>query len=273
MIMGVRQLLQFLYRALIELTNGKWSSFILKKFAQSRVSRFVIPSFAKVYRIDLEEMEFPINEYTSLNHFFTRNLKPGMRMLNNEESSIISPVDGMIEAAGNITPELMMRVKGKSYSVLDMLGTEEKATKYMSGSYMIIYLSPSNYHRIHSPFSGTVTGEWTLGGKSYPVNKWGLKYGRGALSKNFRKITEMRNDSGHAALVKVGAMFVNSIETTYKGEEVQKGEELAYFSFGSTVILLFEKNTFELHESLKLPAEIRMGEVIGYFKENVDTGY
>lgn len=269
MIMGVRQLFQFLYRAFIELTNGKWSSFILRKFAQSRVSRFFIPSFAKVYCINLEEMEFPINQYESLSHFFTRKLKPGMRTLNNEESSIISPVDGMIEAAGNITPELIMRVKGKSYSVLDMLGNEEKATKYLSGSYLIIYLSPSNYHRIHSPFSGTVTGQWALGGKSYPVNSWGLKYGRETLSKNFRKITEVRHDYGHAALVKVGAMFVNSIETTYNGEKVQKGEELAYFSFGSTVILLFEKNTFELHESIKLPTEIRMGEVIGYFKENV----
>lgn len=260
---------RFLYRSLIELTNGKWSSFILKKFSQSRVSRFFIPAFARAYKIDLDEMEFPINEYKTLNQFFTRKLKPGMRMLNNEESSVISPVDGVIEAAGEIAPELIMRVKGKNYSVLDMLGTEEKATKYLSGSYLIIYLSPSNYHRIHSPFSGTVIGQWTLGGKSYPVNACGLKYGREALSKNFRKITEMRHGYGHVAIVKVGAMFVNSIETTFKGEELKKGEEIAYFSFGSTVILLFEKGTFKLQESLKLPAQIRMGEVIGCFKENV----
>lgn len=262
-------MLRFLYRVLIELTNGKWSSFMLKQIAQSRVSRFFIPAFVKVYKIDLEEMEFPINDYKSLNHFFTRKLKPGTRMLNNESNSVISPVDGVIEAAGDITPDLNMTVKGKSYSVLDMLGTEEKTTKYLSGSYLIIYLSPSNYHRIHSPFSGTITSQWTLGGKSYPVNKWGLKYGREALSKNYRKITEIRHNYGYAALVKVGAMFVNSIETTYKGEQLEKGEELAYFSFGSTVILLFEKNTFKLHESLKLPAEIRMGEIIGYLKENV----
>lgn len=267
--MGVRQLFRFLYRSLIELTNGKWSSFILKKFVQSRVSRFFIPAFARAYKIDLEEMEFPINEYKNLNHFFTRKLRPGMRLLNDEESSVISPVDGVIEAAGEITSELMMRVKGKDYSVLDMLGTEQKATKYLSGSYLIIYLSPSNYHRIHSPFSGRVIDQWTLGGKSYPVNAWGLKYGREALSKNFRKVTEMRHDYGHAAIVKVGAMFVNSIETTYKGEELQKGEELAYFSFGSTVILLFEKDTFKLQDSLTLPSQIRMGEVIGYFKKNV----
>ncbi len=43
---------------------------------------------------------------------------------------------------------------------------------------MILYLSPSHYHRIHSPVTGKVVEQWTLGTKSYPVNKYGLKYGK-----------------------------------------------------------------------------------------------
>ena len=51
-----------------------------------------------------------------------------------------------------------------------MLGNEERATRYAGGTYMVIYLSPSHYHRIHSPLSGSVTERFVLGRKSYPVN-------------------------------------------------------------------------------------------------------
>jgi phosphatidylserine decarboxylase len=63
--------------------------------------------------------------------------------------------------------------------------------------------------------------------------------------------------------VKVGAMFVNSIEKTHTGMTLQKGEEMAYFSFGSTVVLLFQKGTFQLDPSIQTPKDIRIGEKIG----------
>ncbi|MDV2887664.1 phosphatidylserine decarboxylase, partial [Alkalihalophilus pseudofirmus] len=107
----------------------------------------------------------------------------------------------------------------------------------------------SHYHRIHSPVDGTVTKQWTLGRKSYPVNKWGIKYGVRTLAKNYRVITEVKTVTGHVAIVKVGAMFVNSIETTYKGSELVKGKEMAYFTFGSTVVLLFEKGIFQVDQT------------------------
>lgn len=258
---------QFLYRLIVELTNGKWTSFLLRKFAQSRLSGFFVSSFARVYKINLEEAEYPLSEYKTLHHFFTRKLKKGARIIHESDSSVISPVDGVIEAFGTISKEMNMEVKGKSYSLLDMLGSEEKVSKYESGSFMIIYLSPSNYHRIHSPFSGKVTDRLTLGRKSYPVNSLGLKYGKETLSKNFRRITEFQHRFGHSALIKVGAMFVNSIEMTFEGDTVEKGEEIAYFSFGSTVILLFEKETFEIRKDLKIPSEIKMGEALGFLKE------
>ena len=109
---------------------------------------------------------------------------------------------------------------------------------------MILYLSPTHYHRIHSPATGEIVDQWAKGKKSYPVNKWGLRYGKHPLSKNYRRITEIKLESGHMAVVKVGAMFVNSIEIVHEAEQITKGEELAYFTFGSTVVLLFEKDTF-----------------------------
>jgi phosphatidylserine decarboxylase len=61
-------------------------------------------------------------------------------------------------------------------------------------------------------------------------------------------------------------MFVNSIETTHKGSELEKGGEVAYFSFGSTVVLLFEKDIFQIESALRTPKEIKVGERIGVLR-------
>lgn len=255
---------QSLYRFFIELTNGKWTSLLLKKFAQSRLSRVLIPSFAKVYRINLDEMAQPLTEFPTLHDFFIRKLRDEARPIHNETNSVVSPVDAVIEDIGKITADMMLPIKGKNYSLKDMLGSVEKGEFYINGTYVLLYLSPSHYHRIHSPFTGRVAGQWTLGKKSYPVNRYGLELGREALSKNYRKITEIEHEYGKVAIVKVGAMFVNSIETTHTNELIEKGEEMAYFTFGSTVILLFAENSFEPIKDINTPKPIKVGELLGY---------
>ncbi|RDU35460.1 phosphatidylserine decarboxylase [Neobacillus piezotolerans] len=254
---------QPIYRLFIELTNGKWTSEFLRKFARSPRSRKVVSRFAKAYKLNTEEMEKPLAEFPTLHDLFIRKLKPGSRPVDQGEFSVVSPVDAVIEDIGTIKPNSEMEVKGKIYSVADMLGDMATAEKYMDGIYMIFYLSPSHYHRIHSPVDGQVKRQWALGAKSYPVNKWGLKYGVDTLSKNYRMISEIETASGMVAVVKVGAMFVNSIETTHSGTELKKGGEMAYFSFGSTIVLLFEKGCFTPDQSLVPPFDIRMGEKVG----------
>lgn len=260
-------MIQGFYRLLIELTNGRITSSILKKFAQSRISRLMVPSFARIYHLNLEEMEKGLSEYPTLHDLFIRRLKKDAREIDSSYDSVISPVDAVIEDIGSINESSEITVKGKIYSIEEMLGNQETLTKYLHGTYIILYLSPSHYHRIHSPVAGTVTSQWTLGRKSYPVNKWGLKYGVRTLAKNYRVITEVRTEFGHAAIVKVGAMFVNSIETIHEGTELVKGGELAYFTFGSTVVLLFEKDMFQIDGSIQPPKEIKVGEKIGILRK------
>jgi phosphatidylserine decarboxylase len=256
-------MLKHVYRLMIELTNGRWSSVILRRFARSRVSRFVVPSFAKIYKLNQDEMEKTLHEYHTLHDLFIRTLKKEERLVDEDAKSVVSPVDAVIEDVGSINETSEMLVKGKSYSIQEMLGSDQTVTKYLNGTYMVLYLSPSHYHRIHSPVEGAIVKQWTLGSKSYPVNKMGLKYGVRTLAKNYRMITEVDTASGHIAIVKVGAMFVNSIEKTHQGMNLHKGEEMAYFSFGSTVVLLFEKGIFELDSSIHTPKDIRIGEKIG----------
>ncbi|WP_026563504.1 phosphatidylserine decarboxylase [Bacillus sp. UNC41MFS5] len=259
-------MIQGLYRFMIELTNGRWTSVILRSFARSPVSRFMIPSFAKIYHLNLEEMEKGLSDYPTLHDLFVRTLKKEARVIDKNKETVVSPVDAVIEDVGPIKEASDILVKGKTYSIEEMLGDQELLAKYLHGTYMILYLSPSHYHRIHSPVNGVVTKQWTLGSKSYPVNKLGLKYGVRTLAKNYRVMTEVKTDYGHVAIVKVGAMFVNSIETTHKGSELEKGGELAYFSFGSTVVLLFEKDIFQIDSTIHTPKDIKVGEKIGVFK-------
>ncbi len=258
-------MLKHAYRLMIELTNGKWTSVILQRFARSRVSKFVVPSFAKIYNINQDEMEKALYEYPTLHDLFIRTLKKEVRLVDQSENTVVSPVDAVIEDVGAINETSEIIVKGKTYSIEEMLGSHETANKYLHGTYMILYLSPSHYHRIHSPVEGTIVKQWSLGSKSYPVNKIGLKYGVRTLAKNYRMVTEVNTLFGNTAIVKVGAMFVNSIETTHTGSKLEKGGEMAYFSFGSTVVLLFENGIFQLDSSIQTPKDIRIGEKIGVF--------
>ncbi|MGL4818983.1 MAG: phosphatidylserine decarboxylase, partial [Bacilli bacterium] len=153
------------------------------------------------------------------------------------------------------------------YSVVEMLGDVEIAKRYEGGQFMVIYLSPTDYHRIHAPISGTVVRQASLGNASYPVNAAGLKYGVRTLSKNYREVTEIEKGQVRFALVKVGAMFVNSIERIGTYERLDKGQPMAYFTFGSTVVLLFPKHAFRKDEAICAGKRVVVGERLGLLAE------
>jgi phosphatidylserine decarboxylase len=125
-------------------------------------------------------------------------------------------------------------------------------------------LSPTDYHRIHSPCSGEIAESEHVAGKVYPVNDFGLTFMRRVLSRNERLITYIRHEGGELALVKVGALNVSSIRYVEpRPHRVGRGDELAYFEFGSTVVLLTEDGTFEPGTDLGTGDIVRMGQRLG----------
>ncbi len=235
-------------------------------FAQSSASRFMIKRFAHTYRINIEEAEKPLQQYRTLNEFFTRRLKPGARSIDPDKATCISPVDALITGIGPITNGLLVNVKGQDYSISELLNSKERAVKYYDGYYFVLYLSPTDYHRIHVPVSGIAVARKHLPGKVYPVNDFGLTHMKRVLSRNERLITYIAHNNGEAAVVKVGAMNVSSIKYTQPlTESLEKGADLAYFAFGSTVVLLLENGTFEPRKELVLGSKVKMGERLGVF--------
>lgn len=250
-----------IYQRLIELTNGKTTSYMLRKFTTSRSSKAVIRSYSKLYDIAADEVSKNTEEFTSLHDFFTRKLKAGARPIAQESHLITSPVDAKIESFGDINIGTTLSVKNKWYSIADMLGKDELATRYTGGKFIVFYLSPADYHRIHSPINAKVDQQYVLGGKSYPVNQMGLAYGKKPISHNYRMISELQAEGGQRiSFIKVGAMFVNSIVLTNTTDVWQKGEEVGYFAFGSTVVMLFEKDFVEFTNLVQQGMHIQVGQ-------------
>lgn len=249
-----------LYQYTIELTNGPLTSNLLQRFARSPGSRSIIPNYVKTYKITLDDIEEEIGSFPTLHDFFIRQLRAGSRPQAN--SDLVSPVDGKVEIAGKIHEDSCFMVKGQKYSLAELLGSAELAKRYAHGDYAVLYLSPANYHRIHSPVDGSVSRQFVLGKKSYPVNQSGLLYGKSPISGNYRLITELDTGGGKVLMVKVGAMFVNSIELTNTSDSWNKGGEVGYFSFGSTVVLFFEPNCFRFTDNIMAGEPIKVGEAL-----------
>lgn len=250
-----------LYQRLIELTNGKQSSNLLQAIAKAKWSKRIIPSYMKLYDINLEEVSKKQQQFASLHEFFTRELLEEARPIEKNPMVYVSPVDAKVESFGRIEWDMTFLVKGKPYALEDLLGHSERAANYVDGHFIVFYLSPADYHRIHSPIDGEVLRQYTLGQKSYPVNQIGLTYGKKPISHNYRLVTELKTaHNQQVAFIKVGATFVNSIVLTNRTIHWYKGQEVGYFSFGSTVVMLFEKDSIEFTENVVQGNPIRMGE-------------
>ncbi len=256
-----------LMRLLTELSSHKFISVLTGKFAKSKYSKALIPRFVKTYGININDAEKAIHEYASLNDFFTRKLKPHLRPIDQAKDTLISPVDAVITGMGPIEDGLMMNIKGQDYTVDELLNGSPRTVNYKNGFYYVLYLSPSDYHRIHAPIEGKIVEKERIAGKVYPVNEFGLTQMRRVLSRNERLSTYIQHMYGELAVVKVGALNVSSIRYIDPLQDtLQRGQDLAYFEFGSTVVLLMESETFSGRTGLHIGSKVKMGEPLGCIK-------
>lgn len=256
----MKKWLQFLYLHTEKIVNNKITSNLLRRFAKSSWSKRWIPWFIAHFQVDLSENVKSLEEFTSLEDFFIREIHWQKRRINPDKKVIVSPVDGFLSLVNNIDEQMNFIVKGKEYSLEDLFRCSKTAQKYAGGTIFILYLSPKNYHRFHAPVDAVETNCLFLGGHSYPVNDFGLKYGKKTLTDNYRMIQSLLFKSGEFSLIAVGAQNVNSIIKTAKKKELTKMDEIGYFSFGSTVLLLFEKDSVQIFN--KEPRIISAGDEI-----------
>ena len=255
------------------------------RFAASEnptVRDMLIRRFIRAYAVDMDEAEREAHEYRSFNDFFTRSLKPGARPIADASQFIVSPADGAVSQVGRITGGRIIQAKGREYSAQTLLGGDKAlADRFDNGAFVTIYLSPSDYHRVHMPVAGTLRQTRYVPGKLFSVNTATAGGVADLFARNERLVSLFDTDLGPVASVMVGAMIVASIETVWGGrveshgrrvimqdypeDEVRldAGAEMGRFLLGSTVVLLFEPDRVEWLEELGPLSVLRMGEPIG----------
>ncbi|MDR2581206.1 MAG: archaetidylserine decarboxylase [Fibromonadaceae bacterium] len=228
--------------------------------------------FAKHYKINMEESEVPAKGFANIHDLFTRKLKQDARIVE-DNAEVICPVDGVLTAYGMLNPDKpeYMQAKGKPCTLESLLRNKELAEKYAGGAWAIVYLAPHNYHRIHSPVSGNVTAAYYCPGMLWPVNARSVNRVEGLFSINERLTSQISTyDGGEVLLIKVGATNVGRITVDYKKDWITnsmpppanrnasftkwepesihayaKGQEIARFETGSTIILICNKTILQ----------------------------
>lgn len=241
----------------------------------------VLGSLASVLDMDMAEAELPIGEYASFQELFCRGLAPGVRTCGDDPDAIVSPVDGVLVVDGVISDSLALSVKSVQYSVEQLLGDDAAwASRFAGGAYQVLYLSPRDYHRMHSPVSGRVVEYRWIHGDFWPVNSLADRLPN-VYCDNERVVSYLDTGRGVVAMVKVAAFGVGYISLRYLGEEpgdrdaalrrrhwrtygedesprVTRGEEIASFGLGSTVVLLYERSAATLRGDALGPVRVGM---------------
>lgn len=247
----------------------------------SSLRRLAYGAFARAVGANLAEAELDLDKYPSLGDFFARKLREGARRVDPARDSIISPCDGAIAAGGVVTDGTLVQAKGRNYRLDELVPDAAFARSLQGGAYLTIYLSPRDYHRVHTPVAGRLVSYDYIPGTLWPVNRWATNRREGLLARNERVVIRVNADGiGDVAVVMVGAAGVGNIalanapesatfrrlrerQTIELGDtRLAKGDELGAFRLGSTVVLVFPPGKSSLSD-FTVGASVQFGQRIG----------
>ena len=244
--------------------------------------RLLIRYFVWKYRVNLEEADGSIDDFRSLSEFFIRPLKAGRRSIEPAENAIVSPADGRVHRFGKIEDGLFTQSQSQRGSVQELLGLDNSdagfdPSRYRNGSYIIIYLSPQDYHRVHIHKEGALSAIRYNPGRLWPVFPAAANNIKSLFDRNERLLFSIQHEQQYSVLAMIGAFGVGRMTTNHLDIitntgvplrthsfsppiDVQRGEETGRFELGSTVILFFEDA--ELDWTVQQGQKLRLGEKV-----------
>jgi phosphatidylserine decarboxylase len=217
------------------------------------VSRTLANLYVKAYRVDMDEVDPLPDPYPCFDAFFTRQLRPGARSVSADP--VVSPADGAMDSVGKIDSGARITVKRRDYDVAELTGDPSDAKSYVGGSFAVVYLSPRDYHRVHSPVDGRLVLVRGIAGDQFPVNVSGERHVPRLFVRNQRVAIVIETERlGRVTVVMVGAVIVGRISVKAlagtrvpTGEHriepprvVRRGDEIGTFHLGSTAVLLLQ---------------------------------
>lgn len=269
-------LLKFLYdnpfgkTAILPIAKRKFISELYGRRMNKPSSVNKIADFVAQLQIDMTESQKSISEFTSFNDFFYRRLKPNARPIG---EGFVAPGDGKLIAFEDVEAVGEFFVKGRKFRLPEFLNDQVLAEKYKNSSLLILRLAPNDYHRFHFPWDGIPAENIKIKGSYYSVSPYALvsNFAR-VFCENKRELIRFNTkEKGEMILAPIGATMVGGIVETYQpNQPVKKGDEMGYFTFGgSTVVVLVNKNKVTIDTDIlentknKLETFVKMGEKIG----------
>ncbi|MFC6276121.1 archaetidylserine decarboxylase [Psittacicella hinzii] len=246
-----------------------------------KVTTLAIKAFVKLNKVNLAEAKRPkAEDYSTFNEFFIRELPEDARPIGQAE--FVSPADGKIAMIGQVNNGAMIQAKGHNFAVRELLGiSSEEAEQYNGCTYVTVYLSPRDYHRVHMPCKATLKKSIFIPGDLYSVNENAFKNISNLYARNERLVCYFDTEYGPMIQVLVGATITGSIKTywdnaidahhavhfiekRYADNEVvlEKGQLMGAFLMGSTTINIFPKQ-LQLTDNVVIGEKIKVNEDLG----------
>jgi len=244
-----------------------------KKYSQPQSKKEIDP-FVAFHGLDINEMLDPMSSFRNFNEFFFRKLKASARPIAKpaDPKVVVSPADCRLMVFPTLAAATNLWIKGEHFNLKNLIQDEKLEGQFDGGSLAICRLAPQDYHRFHLPAACTVESFKPFEGAYYTVNPIAIRTPVDVYTENKRNCVLLSSPIlGDFLYIAVGATMVGSILfTASQGKSYKKGDELGYFAFGgSTVLLLFQKGKVQFDEDLLANSEkpletlIKMGDSLG----------
>ena len=256
----------FLGKIILSLANKRFVSNIVGSYLNTKFSTRHINKFIKSNRINMDE--YQDGRYDSFNEFFIRRVKKECRPFDNNPKVLISPCDSKL-LHYKINENSTFEVKGKIYTLRELLKDRYIQSEYQNGDLLVFRLSVDDYHRFHHIDDGNIILNKKINGLFHTVGPVALKKYK-VYSENQREYSIVEYDNFETVIyMEVGALMVGKIVNLDK-QNFKRMDEKGYFNFGgSTVILIFKSGVIELDSDILenskngIETRVKLGESIG----------
>lgn len=212
---------------------------------------------------NMNEYIRPRGGWRSYNEMFARFCKPGTRPVAaiTDQTVIVSPADSVFCGQWEIREDSEVTVKGLHWKIMELLEGSPYKDRFKGGYFTHSFLNTQDYHRQHAPVGGTIVEARNIQGTAYmqveaiPVE--GDTNGRHEVigKREFHIVDDpgyqfiqsrgliiIDSPIGLVAVLPMGMGPVSSVVITAEvGRTLRKGEEISYFQFGgSDIVMVFE---------------------------------
>lgn len=212
---------------------------------------------------NMNEYLRPRGGWKSYNDMFARFCKPGTRPVAaiTDPTVIVSPADSIYGGFWEIREDSEVTVKGLHWKIMELLEGSPYKDRFKGGYFTHSFLNTSDYHREHAPVGGTIVEARNIQGTTYleveavPASdnadcrhevvtkrEFQIGDGTGYQFMQTRGLIVINSPIGLVAVLPIGMGPVSSVVITAEvGRTLRKGEEISYFQFGgSDIVMLFE---------------------------------